>query len=271
MDKRVIIYCKSLTKTYTLTHGSKQNLLAAFGIGRKRYTHDALKEIDLTIRLGEVVGILGLNGSGKSTLARIITGITTKTSGVLAVNGKVNMLAASSGLFDHLTGMENIRYKCALMGMSVKQIDDAIPEIIAFADLGKYINFPLRTYSSGMKARLGFAIAISNLPDILIVDEAISVGDTGFAERCKRKMQEIRDSGRTVIFVSHAVGQMEEFCDRVIWMHNGQILADDIPKRLILPYCAFARDHAGMTITQQQHTMPDLAYYQKIAFPHGMP
>lgn len=271
MEKRVVIYCRSLTKTYTLTRGPKQSLLAAFGIGREVYTHDALKQIHLSIHQGEVVGILGLNGSGKSTLARILTGITNKTSGILKVNGKVNMLAASSGLFEHLTGMENIRCKCSLMGMSRKQIEDAIPEIIAFADLGKYMDFPLRTYSSGMKARLGFAIAISNLPDILIVDEAISVGDTGFAERCKRKMQEIRDSGRTVIFVSHAVGQMEAFCDRVIWMHNGQILADDIPKRLIRPYCEFARDYSGMTITQQRAKMPDLAYYQKIAFPHGMP
>lgn len=270
MKKRVVIWCNSLTKTYTLVQGSKQKLLEAFGIGRKTYTHDALKEIDLSIRQGEVVGFIGLNGSGKTTLARIITGITTKTSGKLAVNGTVNMLAANSSLFEHLTGMENIRYKCALMGMSRKQIEAAIPEIVTFADLGKYIDFPLRTYSSGMKARLGFAIAVSNLPDILIVDEAISVGDTGFAQRCKLKMQEIRDSGRTVIFVSHAVGQMEEFCDRVIWLHNGQILADDIPKRLILPYCAFARDYSDMTITQQQTTTPDLEYYQKIAFPHGM-
>lgn len=267
MNSKIAIECKQLTKTYTLFNNTKQKLLCAFGLGKRPYQHNALKHINLTINCGEIVGIIGLNGSGKSTLARIITGITSPTSGEVTVKGKVNMLAANAGLFDYLTGIENIEYKCILMGLSKKEISKLLPQIVEFAELGEYIKYPIRTYSSGMRARLGFSIAVSNLPDILFIDEALSVGDMGFAERCRIKMQEIKESGKTVIFVSHAVGQMKSFCDRVIWMHNGKILSDDIPDNLLMPYCAFARDYAEMTIEQQRNCEVDLEHYKKIAFP----
>ena len=268
MSKEIAIKCEKITKTYTLFNGTKQKLLYAFGIKKNPYKYSALKDINISINKEEIVGIIGLNGSGKSTLARIITGITAPDSGEIIVNGKVNMLAANAGLFDYLTGIENIQYKCTLMGMEQRKIKKLLPDIIDFADLGEYINYPIRTYSSGMRARLGFSIAISDLPDILFVDEALSVGDMGFAERCRIKMQEIKQSGKTVIFVSHSVTQMKDFCDRIIWMHNGEILADDCPENLILPYCAFAREYSDMTIEQQRQCKPDLEYYNKIAFPH---
>lgn len=177
------------------------------------------------------------------------------------------MLSAASGLNEYMTGVENIKYKCLLMGVPKKKAQEVLPQIIDFADLGEYINQPLRTYSSGMRARLGFSISVFILPDILIVDEALSVGDMGFAAKCTEKMRQLKTDRRTVLFISHSVAQMDGFCDRVLWLYNGRKIAEDLPNRLILPYCAFAREYSAMTNDERRQFQPDVEAYQKQYLP----
>lgn len=228
-----------------------------------KYHLYALDHVNLFVRKGEILGVIGLNGSGKSTLARIFAGITTPTSGIALCHGQVNMLSISTGLNLYMTGIENIQYKCRLMGLSKAQSSSLLPKIADFSDLGVYLEQPLRTYSSGMRARLGFSIAINILPDILVVDEALSVGDMGFAGKCAEKMRELQNEQRTILYISHAVGGMQNFCDRVVWLHNGRVVAVDKPEKLILPYCAFAREYAEMTNSEKRETWPDLKTYQR--------
>ena len=263
----IAVQCRNLTKAYPVGRRPIDRV-AALLRGRKpdKVTY-ALKDVDLTLRKGEIIGIIGMNGSGKTPLSRIIAGITAPTTGTVTCSGAVNMLSAASGLNDYMTGLENIKYKCLLMGIDKKQIQEVLPEIVDFADLGEYINRPLRTYSSGMKARLGFSISVFILPDILIVDEALSVGDTGFAEKCAKKMKQLKEDRRTVLFVSHSVGQMDGFCDRVLWLYNGEKIAEDVPKRLILPYCAFAREYSAMTNDERRQFRPDVEAYQRRTLP----
>lgn len=263
----IAVQCKNLSKVYPVSANPLRQIGTLLNPKKKWPMTYALQNVDLTLRRGEIIGIIGMNGSGKTTLSRIIAGITAPTSGTVTCNGPVNMLSATSGLNDYMTGLENIRYKCLLMGISDKQTRAVLPDIVSFADLGEYIHRPLRTYSSGMKARLGFSISVFILPDILIVDEALSVGDTGFAAKCAAKMQQLRDEKRTVLFVSHSVTQMEGFCDRVLWLYNGRKIAEDIPKRLILPYCAFAREFAQMSNDERKEFCPDVEAYQKKYLP----
>ena len=263
----IAVQCTHISKTYSVNSGAIRQIGSLLTPNKKRNVTYALRDVDLTLRRGEIIGIIGMNGSGKTTLSRIIAGITAPSSGTVVCNGAVNMLSATSGLNDYMTGLENIKYKCLLMGISKKRIQEVLPEIVDFADLGDYINRPLRTYSSGMKARLGFSISVFILPDILIVDEALSVGDTGFAAKCAEKMKQLREDRRTVLFVSHSVGQMDGFCDRVLWLYNGRKIAEDIPKRLILPYCAFAREYSAMTNDERKQFCPDVEAYQRRTLP----
>lgn len=263
----IAVQCTHLSKTYSVSTGAIQQIGSLLNPKKKRNVTYALRNVDLTLRRGEIIGIIGMNGSGKTTLSRIIAGITAPTSGTVVCNGAVNMLSATSGLNDYMTGLENIKYKCLLMGISKKRIQEVLPDIVAFADLGDYINRPLRTYSSGMKARLGFSISVFILPDILIVDEALSVGDTGFAAKCAVKMKQLREDRRTVLFVSHSVAQMDGFCDRVLWLYNGEKIAEDVPNRLILPYCAFAREYSAMTNDERKRFHPDVEEYQRRTLP----
>lgn len=223
----------------------------------------ALKGIDLRLSKGEILGMIGLNGSGKSTLSSIIAGITYADEGELTVNGEVSMLSASAGMDNYLTGLENIRYKGILLGFTQKEIDAMLPDIVAFADIGEHINLPLRTYSSGMKSRLGFAISVHMDPDILIIDEALSVGDNSFSDKCLRKMQEFKQKGKTILFVSHSVNQMADFCDKVMWLHRGEILGIAKPSDILIPYCGFAREFNVMTSEEKRNFHPTLKQYQE--------
>lgn len=223
----------------------------------------ALKDINLEFNESEIIGIIGLNGSGKSTLASIITGITYPTSGDVTVIGEVNMLSANAGMENHLTGIENIRYKGLLMGLSEKQIDEIRDDIIAFAEIGAHIEQPLRTYSSGMRSRLGFAISVHMNPDILIIDEALSVGDNSFSDKCLAKMDEFKQKKKTILFVSHSVTQMQSFCDKVLWLHRGEIVGLEKPEKIIMPYCGFTREFNGMTNDERNELRPVLEEYQK--------
>lgn len=223
----------------------------------------ALCDINLEFHESEIIGIIGLNGSGKSTLASIITGITYPTSGEVHVTGDVNMLSANAGMENHLTGVENIRYKGLLMGLSEKQIDEIKEDVIAFADIGEHIYQPLRTYSSGMRSRLGFAISVHMNPDILIIDEALSVGDNSFSDKCIAKMNEFKQKKKTILFVSHSVTQMKNFCDKVLWLHKGEVVGLEKPENIIMPYCGFTREFNGMTNEERNQLHPVLEEYQE--------
>ena len=171
----------------------------------------ALKNISFEIPQGEVVGILGTNGSGKSTLSLILAGISEIDEGVMHINGEQSLVAINTGLNKQLTGLENINVKGALLGLSKKQIQEIIDGVIEFAELGDFLYQPVKKYSSGMKSRLGFSISLYLNPDIIIVDEALSVGDKGFAQKCINKMNELKDEGKTIIFISHSLPKFEIF------------------------------------------------------------
>lgn len=242
MAKEVIVRCRNVTKTYDLYSGEADRIKALLGMKAKGIHFSALDGVTQDFYRGEIVGLAGLNGSGKSTLARIISGITWPTSGECTVNGTVSMLAANVGMNEQLTGRENITYKCMLLGLTMKQIAEIEQEIIDFADVGVYIDQPLRTYSSGMRSRLGFAISAHVDPEILIVDEALSVGDAAFAEKCLDRMQKFRDDGKTIFFVTHAPWQMLHFCDRVLWLHKGRVIGFDAADIMVPTYVEFTRD-----------------------------
>lgn len=246
MAQDVIVRCRDITKTYDLYSGEGDRIRALLGLPAKGMRFSALDGVTQDFLKGEIVGLAGLNGSGKSTLARIIAGITHPTGGTCEVSGTVNMLAANVGMNDQLTGRENISYKCMLMGLTKKQIASLEEKIIDFAEVGVYIDQPLRTYSSGMRSRLGFAISAHVEPEIFIVDEALAVGDAAFSEKCLEKMQEFRDRGKTIFFVTHAPWQMLHFCDRVMWLHKGRVIGFDDADVMVPSYVEFTRDWTKM-------------------------
>lgn len=262
MSENVII-CEHITKDYPLYSSFGDKIKGLVLKNNKVSTFRALDDVSLTMKKGECVGLIGLNGSGKSTLASVITGITTPSSGKITVNGEVSMLCASSGMRPQLSGVDNIRFKCLLMGYNDKQIKEIEKEVIEFADIGIHIDQPVKTYSSGMRSRLGFAIAVHIDPEILIIDEALSVGDSSFADKCLKKVDEFKEQGKTIVFVSHAVTQMTEFCDRIVWINQGKLVGIGTPDEIIKPYCGFAREFNGMTNEQRRAAMPDLLEYQK--------
>mgnify|MGYP001852843698 FL=1 len=183
----------------------------------------ALKDISFEIPKGEVVGILGTNGSGKLTLSLILAGISEIDEGVMHINGEQSLVAINTGLNKQLTGLENINVKGALLGLSKKKIQEIIDGVIEFAELGDFLYQPVKKYSSGMKSRLGFSISIYLDPDIIIVDEALSVGDKGFAQKCLNKMNELKDKGKTIIFISHSLPQVRKFCQSAMWIEGGML------------------------------------------------
>ena len=224
----VIVRCRELTKVYDLYGEEKDRLKALLGLRANVKKFPALCGVTQDFHRGEIVGLAGLNGSGKSTLARIIAGITQPDLGLCEVSGTVSMLAANIGMNDQLTGRENIAYKCMLMGMEKREIAQIQQQIIDFADVGVYIDQPLRTYSSGMRSRLGFAISAHMNPEILIVDEALSVGDVFFQSKCYRRMEEIRKNGTTILMVTHEHDLVRYFGGRIININKGQIAFDEV-------------------------------------------
>jgi teichoic acid transport system ATP-binding protein len=183
----------------------------------------ALKNISFCVTKGEVVGVLGTNGSGKSTLSLILSGISEYDSGKMDIVGEQTLVAINTGLNAQLTGLENINVKGALLGLSRKRIQEITDGVIEFAELGDFLYQPVKKYSSGMKARLGFSISLYLNPDIIIVDEALSVGDKGFAQKCLDKMSELKTEGKTIFFISHSLQQVKEFCNTVMWIEGGQL------------------------------------------------
>lgn len=244
MDKTTAIEISGLQKIYGLKDKDKKHIVTS--------KFFALKDISLRIEKGEVVGILGTNGSGKTTLSRILAGITGWDGGELFLQGEVGMAAHRTGLNKNLTGLENIDLKCALMGIRKKQIEKIRQDVIQFADLDDFIYQPVKTYSSGMQARLGFSISLAMDPDILIVDEGLSTGDKAFAQKCMKRMMALRnDAAKTIIFVSHDLRQVREFCTRAIWIENGVLKEDGQVEEVCDHYAAYTREIAAMKDTER--------------------
>jgi len=226
MNNDIAIKVENLTKIYHLYDKPQDRLKEALNPFKKSYHHDyyALNNVSFEIKKGETVGIIGKNGAGKSTLLKIITGVLTPTSGKVEVNGKIaSLLELGAGFNPEMTGLENIYLQGTIMGFTKKEIDGKIDNILEFADIGEFIYQPVKSYSSGMFARLAFSVAINVEPDILIVDEVLSVGDTRFQSKSIKKMESIRNNGTTILFVSHAIEQIKRFCQKAIWIDKGSI------------------------------------------------
>lgn len=217
---------------------SLKEYLVAFLEHRLQYKEfQVLDDISFNVKKGEVVGIIGKNGAGKSTLLKIIAGVMTPTTGNVVVAGNiVPMLELGSGFDDELTGKENIFLNGAILGYSKEFLEEKYQEILDFSELGEFINMPIRNYSSGMMMRLAFSVATVVQPEILIVDEILAVGDEGFQNKSKARMLELMSGGTTVLFVSHSIGQIEEMCDRVIWLENHKIKMDDVASVVCAAY-----------------------------------
>jgi lipopolysaccharide transport system ATP-binding protein len=214
-----------------------------------RETIWALKDLSFTVAPGEVVGVIGRNGAGKSTLLKILSRITRPTLGTMRVNGKVTaLLEVGSGFHEELTGRENIYLCGSILGMSKKQIQAKLDSIVDFAGVGRFLDTPFKRYSSGMRSRLGFAVAAHLDADVLLVDEVLAVGDSDFQKKCLQAMSSLHGSARTVLFVSHNLAAVENLCSRAIWIDQGQLRQDGAPQDVIEAYLgmfAATRDHTG--------------------------
>lgn len=241
------IEVKNVSKKYKLYTTSKERIFDL--LTPKSYGNDffALKNVDFTAQKSEVVGFVGINGSGKSTLSNIIAGIVPPTNGEVTVHGETSLIAVAAGLKGDLTGRDNIEMKLLMLGFNKKEILELEPGIIEFSELGNFIDQPVKSYSSGMKSRLGFSISVNVDPEILIIDEALSVGDKAFAEKSLAKMNEFKEEGKTMIFVSHSIGQMKRFCSKILWLEFGQVKEYGDMKKVIPNYEAFLSKWEKMT------------------------
>ena len=233
-----VISVKDLSKVYRLYDKPIDRLKESLNIFHKSYHKEyyALNNLSFDIKRGETVGIIGINGAGKSTLLKIITGVLTPTGGNIEVKGKISaLLELGAGFNMEYTGIENIYLNGTMMGFSKEEVDKKLDDILDFADIGDFVNQPVKTYSSGMFVRLAFAVAINVEPDILVIDEALSVGDVFFQQKCYKKIQELAGNS-TVLIVSHDLNAMTKFCERIIVMSAGQKVFDGEPNEAIAKY-----------------------------------
>ncbi|MDQ7062058.1 MAG: ABC transporter ATP-binding protein [Sulfurimonas sp.] len=235
MNRNIAIKVKHLTKIYKLYDKPIDRLKESLHPLRKKYSKEfhALSDLSFEIKKGETVGIIGKNGSGKSTLLKMLTGVITPTSGSMVVHGKIAaILELGAGFNPDMTGLENVYLNTSINGMSKEETDVIIENIINFAEIGEFINQPMKTYSSGMQARLAFSVSINVNPDILIVDEALSVGDMNFQAKCMTAMDRIKQKGTTILFVSHDINSVKSLCSRAIYMKKGKMI--DIGKASVM-------------------------------------
>lgn len=236
MENQDAIQVNHVTKCYRLFSKNADRVKEALDPLHRSFHKDyfALKDVRFSVKKGETVGIIGKNGSGKSTILKILTGITTPTEGSVHVEGKVSaLLELGAGFNPEYTGRENIFLNGMMMNYSREQMEERAPSIIEFADIGEFIDQPVKTYSSGMFVRLAFAVAINVDPDVLIVDEALSVGDVFFQAKCYKKFEEFKKQGKTILIVSHDLGSISKYCDRVVLLNVGGKIAEGNPKEMI--------------------------------------
>ncbi len=237
-ERKPAIQVKNLKKVYKLYNKPSDRFKEAFGLAKGKFKeHYALNGINLEIFQGETVGIIGTNGSGKSTILKIITGVLNPTEGDVEVSGRISaLLELGAGFNMEYNGIENVYLNGTMMGFSEKEIEKKLPDILQFADIGDYVYQPVKTYSSGMFVRLAFAVAINIEPEILIVDEALSVGDVFFQAKCYRKFEEFKKLGKTIVFVSHDLSSISKYCDRVYLLNQGNLLGEGSAKEMIDAY-----------------------------------
>lgn len=236
-------------KMYKKTSDKLLDLILPDGYGKDFY---ALQNISFTAEKGDIIGIIGVNGAGKSTISNLISGVVPPTSGTINTKGEAALISIGAGLNNQLTGRENIELKCLMLGFSKKQIKELEPEIIDFAEIGDFIDQPVKKYSSGMKSRLGFAISVNIDPDILVIDEALSVGDKIFAQKCLDKMNSFKEKGKTIFFISHSIGQVKQFCQKALWLEGGQVKAYGPIKEVIPQYEKFIKSLNNMSKEEKQ-------------------
>lgn len=232
----IAIEVKEVTKIYKLYDRNRDRLIDSFGLSKTpRYKeHYALNKMSFEIKKGETVGIIGTNGAGKSTVLKIITGVLNPTSGEVSINGRISaLLELGAGFNPEYTGIENIYLNGTMLGFSREEITEKLDDILSFADIGDFVYQPVKSYSSGMFVRLAFAVAINIEPEILIVDEALSVGDVFFQAKCYKKFEDFKEKGKTILFVSHDLGSISRYCDRVILLNKGEKLSEGSPKEMI--------------------------------------
>ena len=265
------ISVKNLKKTYALYDSRKDKLKEAFSLTGKKYhkNFEALKGISFDVEKGECVGIIGLNGSGKSTLLKILTEVITQTDGTVEINGKVSaLLELGAGFNPEYSGLENIYLNTMLMGYTRKETDDKLDQILEFADIGDFINQPVKIYSSGMFVRLAFAIAITIDPDILIIDEALSVGDVFFQQKCYKKIKEFAGKS-TVLIVSHDLNAITKFCQRIIVMNYGEIVYNGEPTEAISQYFRIKQGRARKNQKAQDADSTIVEKFENYKVPNG--
>lgn len=224
----ISVQINNVTKKFKLYKNDKLQFFGLFSSKVPHETKIAINNMNLEVKRGETVAFIGPNGAGKSTLLKMITGVSYPDSGEIIINGKINaLLELTAGFNQECTGRENIYIKCSIMNMKKEEINKIEQKIIDFADIGQYIDQPVKMYSSGMKARLGFGISVHIIPDILIVDEVLSVGDKNFKDKCLTKVRQlISDDNITVLFVTHSLDMAKEFCKRGVVMKSGEIVFD---------------------------------------------
>lgn len=239
MAEEYAVRVQNISKVYKLYKSNKDRLVEALGLTRKkRYQeHYALNDVSFDIRKGETVGIIGTNGAGKSTILKIITGVLNPSGGNLEINGRISaLLELGAGFNGEYSGIENIYLNGTMMGYTREEVDAKMDQILEFADIGEFVHQPVKTYSSGMFVRLAFAVAINIDPEILVVDEALSVGDVFFQAKCYKKFEEFKKEGKTILLVSHDLGAIAKYCDRVFLLNHGKKLCEGEPKGVIDTY-----------------------------------
>lgn len=231
----IVIKLTGVSKFYKLYNQPKDRLKEALNLFKNKYHKPfyALKDIDLEVRKGDILGVVGRNGCGKSTLLKVITGVLQPDEGNISVKGKITaLLELGAGFNPEFTGIDNIHFYAKILGLTNQELEEKLPLIIAFAELGTFLDQPIKTYSSGMKSRLGFAVAVHVDPEILILDEVLAVGDALFKRKCYAKMEEFVKTGKTIIYVSHDADSVNQLCNRAVLIHQGNIILDGNPKEV---------------------------------------